>query len=126
MHVALPEIDGRILTRAISFKAANARDAATEFAAVSHQPLADRVAFAADIAAAWVRLRRKAPRRSGSPAYCRIIRRVADARATRSARHARERGRHGREFARAGYDVAPDCDAPALIARYRKGLSSQR
>ena len=27
MHVALPEIDGRILSRAVSFKAANARDA---------------------------------------------------------------------------------------------------
>ncbi len=33
MHVALPEIDGRILTRAISFKAASPRDAATEFGA---------------------------------------------------------------------------------------------
>src|SRR5262249_55477986 len=32
MHVALPEIDGRILTRAISFKAASALDARTEFA----------------------------------------------------------------------------------------------
>ena len=32
MHVALPEIDGRILTRAISFKEASARDAQTEFA----------------------------------------------------------------------------------------------
>ena len=46
MHVALPEIDGRILTRAISFKAASPRDARTEFAAVAHRPLADRVDFA--------------------------------------------------------------------------------
>ena len=52
MHVALPEIDGRILTRAISFKAASPRDARTEFAAVAHQPLADRVDFAADSLAA--------------------------------------------------------------------------
>ena len=40
MHVALPEIDGRILTRAVSFKAAHPRDAATEFNAVAHRPLA--------------------------------------------------------------------------------------
>ena len=59
MHVALPEIDGRILSRAISFKAATKRHAATEFGAVVHGPLADRVAFVADLAASWARLRRK-------------------------------------------------------------------
>ncbi len=59
MHVALPEIDGRILTRAVSFKTAGARDSATEFAAVSHRSLPDRVAFVADLAAAWTTLRRK-------------------------------------------------------------------
>jgi cobaltochelatase CobN len=61
MHVALPEIDGRILTRAISFKTASERDASTEFAAFAHRPLADRVAFVAELASAWARLRRKAP-----------------------------------------------------------------
>ena len=61
MHVALPEIDGRILSRAISFKAANARDAQTEFAAVAHRPLADRVDFAAELARRWASLRRKPP-----------------------------------------------------------------
>ena len=61
MHVALPEIDGRILTRAISFKAASARDAATEFGAVAHRPLADRVAFVAELASSWAKLRRTAP-----------------------------------------------------------------
>ena len=61
MHVALPEIDGRILTRAISFKAAGERDAATEFGAVAHRPRADRVAFVAEAAAAWARLRRTPP-----------------------------------------------------------------
>jgi cobaltochelatase CobN len=61
MHVALPEIEGRILTRAISFKAASPRDAETEFAAVAHRPLADRVDFAAELARRWAGLRRKAP-----------------------------------------------------------------
>ena len=61
MHVALPEIDGRILSRAISFKAASARDAQTEFAAVAHRPLADRVDFVAELARRWASLRRTAP-----------------------------------------------------------------
>ncbi len=61
MHVALPEIDGRVLTRAISFKAARARDARTEFAAVAHRPLADRVDFAAELARRWANLGRKPP-----------------------------------------------------------------
>jgi cobaltochelatase CobN len=61
MHVALPEIDGRILTRAISFKVASALDAQTEFAAMAHRPLADRVDFAAELARRWAHLRRTAP-----------------------------------------------------------------
>jgi len=58
MNVALPEVDGRIVTRAVSFKRAS-RDAATECDIARHQPVADRVAFVADLAAAWARLRRK-------------------------------------------------------------------
>src|SRR5580698_5067816 len=61
MHVALPEIDGRILSRAISFKEANPRDAETEFARLAHRPLADRIEFAAELAYRWANLRRKAP-----------------------------------------------------------------
>jgi cobaltochelatase CobN len=61
MHVALPEIDGRILSRAISFKAAGARDPQIEFAAVAHRPLADRVDFAAELARRWASLRRTGP-----------------------------------------------------------------
>ena len=61
MHVALPEIDGRVLARAVSFKAAGERDAATEFGTVAHRPLADRVAFVAELASAWARLRRTPP-----------------------------------------------------------------
>ncbi|HEX9168839.1 MAG TPA: cobaltochelatase subunit CobN, partial [Roseiarcus sp.] len=61
MHVALPEIDGRILSRAISFKAASPRDPWTEFSAVGHQPLADRVDFVAELARRWANLKRKPP-----------------------------------------------------------------
>jgi len=58
MHVALPEIDGRILTRAVSFKAEARFDPATECGLATHAPLADRVEFVASLAAAWARLRR--------------------------------------------------------------------
>ena len=57
MHVALPEIDGRVLARAISFKARRSRDPRTEADLAWHRPVADRVIFAADLAAAWARLR---------------------------------------------------------------------
>ncbi|WP_276118066.1 cobaltochelatase subunit CobN [Pararhizobium qamdonense] len=61
MNVALPEVDGRILSRAVSFKAAAIYDADVEANIVGHEPLADRVAFAAKLAANWARLRQAAP-----------------------------------------------------------------
>ena len=61
MNVALPEVDGRILSRAVSFKAAAVYDADVEANIVGHEPLADRVAFAAKLAANWARLRQAAP-----------------------------------------------------------------
>ena len=57
MHVALPEMDGRILSRAISFKAPAALDPRTESAIVRHVAEPDRIDFVADLAANWVRLR---------------------------------------------------------------------
>jgi cobaltochelatase CobN len=65
MNVALPEVDGRVLSRAVSFKSASAWDAATECNVVTHEPVADRVEFVADLAARWVQLRRKAAATSG-------------------------------------------------------------
>ena len=59
MNVALPEIDGRILSRAVSFKAPLGRDPETEADLVGYQPVADRVAFVADLARNWTRLRAK-------------------------------------------------------------------
>ncbi|WP_119300476.1 cobaltochelatase subunit CobN [Dongia deserti] len=59
MQVALPEVDGRIMTRAISFKAAGRYDQATQCTIVEPQPEHSRVAFVAELAANWVKLRRK-------------------------------------------------------------------
>ncbi|MGJ0510640.1 MAG: cobaltochelatase subunit CobN [Methylocystis sp.] len=58
MNVVLPEVDGRIFTRAISFKEAAPRGAA-ELDEPRHAPDASRIAFVADLAANWARLRRK-------------------------------------------------------------------
>ena len=56
MNVVLPELDGRLLSRAISFKAEAAVDPRLEFATVRHQPEMDRIAYVATLAAGWVRL----------------------------------------------------------------------
>jgi cobaltochelatase CobN len=57
MNVALPEVDGRVLTRAVSFKGEAFFDTATECAIASYRARGDRIAFVADLAAAWARLR---------------------------------------------------------------------
>ncbi len=57
MSVALPEVDGRVMTRAVSFKAAARFDARVETNIVSHEPDAGRAAFVARLAANWARLR---------------------------------------------------------------------
>ncbi|WP_394688535.1 cobaltochelatase subunit CobN [Hoeflea sp.] len=61
MHVALPEVDGRVLTRAVSFKAAARFDETVEANIVAHQPEPDRTAFVAQLAGRWARLRRASP-----------------------------------------------------------------
>ncbi len=67
MNVVLPEVDGRILAGAVSFKEAGAPDAEREFSPVLHRPDLDRIAHVADLALAWARLRRtpRAARRLG-------------------------------------------------------------
>jgi cobaltochelatase CobN len=122
MHVALPEIEGRILIRAVSFKAATARDAQTEFAAVAHRPLADRVVFAAELARRWANLRRKAP------ADKRLVCVLPD--------YPARGGRTGyavgldtptsvvtiiETLRAAGYDVTSGLNAPSLIAALEEG-----
>ncbi|MFN3609109.1 MAG: cobaltochelatase subunit CobN [Hyphomonas sp.] len=61
MNVALPEVDGRIFTRAVAFKQRAAPSDLTQHACVRHMPLASRMTFVAEQAAAWVRLRRARP-----------------------------------------------------------------
>ncbi|MGL4487969.1 MAG: cobaltochelatase subunit CobN, partial [Rhizobiaceae bacterium] len=56
MNIALPELDGRVLSRAISFKAASQFDAHVEANIVAYKPLQDRVDFVADLAMNWLRL----------------------------------------------------------------------
>jgi cobaltochelatase CobN len=56
MQVVMPELDGRLLTGAISFKAASLPDPALQYGRTVHQPDEDGVALAADRAAGWARL----------------------------------------------------------------------
>ncbi|MDE0204309.1 MAG: cobaltochelatase subunit CobN, partial [Rhodospirillaceae bacterium] len=58
MNVALPEVDGRILTRAVAFKTEARFDEATEAPIVVSEANQDRCRFVAQLAAAWVRLAR--------------------------------------------------------------------
>ena len=61
MNVALPEIDGRLFAGAVAFKAEARYDAATECPLVGHDPDPAGIAFAADMAANWAKLRRTPP-----------------------------------------------------------------
>src|SRR5258705_12660765 len=59
MHVVLPEVDGRIFANAIACKERG--ESLAGFAPTTFQPVADRVDATADLAQAWVRLRRGEP-----------------------------------------------------------------
>ena len=56
MNVALPEVDGRVLTRAVAFKSEARFDDATQTSVVKHLPSSDRIEFTIELAAAWVDL----------------------------------------------------------------------
>ena len=86
MHVALPEIDGRILSRAISFKAGEPARRADRIRArsrIGRSPTAS--SSPPSLLAAGRASDAKRRRTNASLACCRIIRRAADAPATRSA-----------------------------------------
>jgi len=57
MNVALPEVDGRVLTRAVSFKGEAYFDEATECPIATYKARGDRIDFVADLAANWAKLR---------------------------------------------------------------------
>jgi cobaltochelatase CobN len=56
MHVVLPELDGRLLTTAISFKAETELLPGLDFSRVVNRPDPDGIALAADRAFGWARL----------------------------------------------------------------------
>ncbi|MEM6447441.1 MAG: cobaltochelatase subunit CobN [Cyanobacteria bacterium P01_D01_bin.123] len=58
MNVALPEVDGRIIARAISFKQVAQQHDRLQTDVVRYEPVGDRVKFVTDLAANWVKLRR--------------------------------------------------------------------
>ncbi|MGB3204287.1 MAG: cobaltochelatase subunit CobN [Crinalium sp.] len=62
MNVALPEVDGRIISRAVSFKAVEVWNAQLETDVVVYEAVSDRIHFIADLAANWVRLRETQPK----------------------------------------------------------------
>ncbi|MDR9395085.1 MAG: cobaltochelatase subunit CobN, partial [Roseovarius sp.] len=57
MNVALPEVDGRLLSRAVSFKDEAFFDDATQCPVATYRAQGDRVEFVARLAANWARLR---------------------------------------------------------------------
>ncbi|MDL2407932.1 cobaltochelatase subunit CobN [Rhizobium calliandrae] len=61
MNVALPEVDGRVLARAVSFKAAARYDDRVEANIVASEPAEDRMRYTARLAANWTRLRKTPP-----------------------------------------------------------------
>ncbi len=58
MYVALPEVDGRVLARAVSFKGEAFFDEAVEAPIAAYRARGDRIAFTAKLAANWARLGR--------------------------------------------------------------------
>ena len=59
MNVVLPEVDGRIFSRAISFKETQELHGATEVSFTSHKSEPSRLEFVAELAQNWINLRRK-------------------------------------------------------------------
>lgn len=57
MNVALPEVDGRVLTRAVSFKGEAYFDKTTECPIATYKANENRIDFVADLTANWCKLR---------------------------------------------------------------------
>ena len=123
MNVALPEVDGRILTRAVAFKTEARFDEATEAPIVVSEANEERCRFVASLAAAWVRLAETPP----------AARRVALVLANYPNRDGRIGNGVGldtpastvrimQSLAEAGYGVdGPPRDGAALMARLTAG-----
>ncbi|MEA5621087.1 cobaltochelatase subunit CobN [Cronbergia sp. UHCC 0137] len=59
INVALPEVDGRIISRAVSFKTLQTRNDKLETDVVVYEPEQDRIEFVTQLAANWIKLRTK-------------------------------------------------------------------
>jgi cobaltochelatase CobN len=123
MNVALPEVDGRVLTRAVSFKAAASYDERVETNIVAHAPDRGRMDFVARLAANWAGLRR-------TKASERKIAIILANYPNRDGRIANGVGLDTpagtvevlKAMSQAGYDVADiPTDGDALVARLREG-----
>ncbi|MGB2410282.1 MAG: cobaltochelatase subunit CobN, partial [Candidatus Puniceispirillaceae bacterium] len=57
MNVALPELDGRVLTRAVGFKRPPSRHPVTHAMTTAYEAVPERARFTARLAANWARLR---------------------------------------------------------------------
>ncbi|WP_299813791.1 cobaltochelatase subunit CobN [uncultured Jannaschia sp.] len=122
MNVALPELDGRILTRAIGFKGEAFFDAATECPIATWKAQGDRIAFVVDLVAGWCRLRRM---QAGERRVALVLANYPN----RDGRLANGVGLdtpaatvHSLALLRdAGYDTAPPPDSAALMAQILAG-----
>lgn len=56
MNVALPEVDGRLITRAISFKSSQQWNQQLETNVVAYEPVRDRAQFVVELAQNWLTL----------------------------------------------------------------------
>jgi len=61
MNVALPEVDGRIISRVISFKAVENWNSALETNVVRYVAVENRINFVAELAKNWINLQQKPP-----------------------------------------------------------------
>ena len=60
MNIALPEMDGRIISRAIAFKQLIQHDSRCQMDIISHCLQPERAKFCLDLAKKWMALARKA------------------------------------------------------------------
>ena len=127
MNVVLPEMDGRLITRAIACKAEAGHRADLEFTPRIHAPLPSRVSFVADLAAAWVKLR-KTPR---------AARKIACVLSDYPSKQGRGGYAVGLDTAKsvasiagtlreAGYDIGPLPRTDELMRHLEEGASTER
>ena len=57
MNVALPEVDGRVITRAISFKSSQQWNKQLETDVIAYEPVRDRAEFVVNLAHNWIQLK---------------------------------------------------------------------